>query len=147
LVVDGIVLIKVVGAFGRPNRCRSSNSEVVVVQGGVEQQEEAALGLVTPHRVVGEHDYVSFANRNVDDRWLAHKVGAAREHPADQQVFLVGGEAQDDPGTKLGWRNQWPQCRPQLLRNLLTAWPSGACARCAAGTGSCAAACPAARVG
>ena len=47
----------------------SSNTKMIVVECGVKQKEKATLRLVTPHRIVRKHYYVSFAHRHIDDRW------------------------------------------------------------------------------
>ena len=59
------------------------------MEGRVEQEHEAAVGLVPPHRVVAEEDDVALSERHVDDRGRPRELGAAREHAADPEVFLV----------------------------------------------------------
>ena len=41
---------------------RTSNSEVVVVENGIEQKEKLALCLVAPHRISSKHDDVPLAH-------------------------------------------------------------------------------------
>ncbi len=64
--------------------------QVVVMERRVEQEHEAAVGLVPPHRVVAEEDDVTLPERHVDDRGRSRELGAPREHAADPEVFLVG---------------------------------------------------------
>src|SRR5262245_12910216 len=89
------------------SRRRSSDIQVIEVQRGVEKHRKAAVRLMAPHRVVGEHYDVPFANRDVDHRRLAGQFTAAGEHPANKQALFIGGESQNDARAHLG-RRQLP---------------------------------------
>lgn len=102
LVILGIKIV--VGPVTLSWRRRSANTKVVVVQGGVEQQEKAPLGLVAPHRIIGKHDHVAAPDRNVHDCRLSDKIRPARQHPAHQQILLVRSESEYDSRAHLGRR-------------------------------------------
>ena len=102
VVVLGIEII--IGPVTLSRRRSSANPEVVVVQGGVEQQEKAPLGLVAPHRIIGKHDHVAAPDRNVHDCRLSDKIRPARQHPAHQQILLVRSESEYDSRAHLGRR-------------------------------------------
>ena len=72
---------------GGPWWLAPADAEIVIVQDRVEQQRKAAVRLVPPHRIVGEHHDVALADGNVDDRGFSRKLGTAREHSADKQFL------------------------------------------------------------
>ena len=84
-----ILKIKVVGPLAGPGRRGPADSEVIVIQSGVKDQEKAALGFMPPHRIIGKHHYMAAPNRNVDHCGLSGQVGPAGQHSANQQVLFV----------------------------------------------------------
>ena len=69
--------------------------QVIVMEGRVEHEHEAAVGFVPPHRVIAEEDDVALSERHVDHRGRPRELGGAGEHAADPEVFFVR-PAKDD---------------------------------------------------
>ena len=97
----------------------SPDAKIVIVERGIEQQEEAALRLMPPHRIVSEHHHVTASNWNVDYRRLVREIRTAREHSAHQQILFIGDKAHHHPWSKLGWREE--RTRALLVGNLFFA--------------------------
>lgn len=89
----------------------STDIEVVEVEKRIEDQEIAADGLTTPHRIVGEEYDVTPAQRDIDNYRPLRDV-AAIEQSRRQQLTLVG-EAQHHTRPKRGW--YYRQRVPQLF--------------------------------
>src|SRR5215510_9967904 len=66
------------------SRRGSSNVQVIEVQRRVEEQREAAVRFMPPHRVIGEHHDVPFAYGHIEHDRFASQFRTAREHAADQ---------------------------------------------------------------
>src|SRR5438094_5291247 len=45
-----------------------SDSQVIEIQGGIEQKKKAALRLMAPHRIVRKHHYVTLSYGDINDR-------------------------------------------------------------------------------
>src|SRR5215471_6362498 len=65
-------------------------SQIVVVESRIEDQEEAALGLMSPHWIIRKHHNVTLTNRNINDCGSAGQFIAAGQLTADQQVIYIG---------------------------------------------------------
>src|SRR6266568_2964013 len=109
----------IVGSRLRTRRSLSTDAKIVIVERGIEQQEEAALRLVAPHRIVREHHHVTASNWNVDYCRLVRKIRTAGEHSAHQQILFVGDKAHDYPWPKLRWCEK--RARTLLVGNLFFA--------------------------
>ena len=73
------------------------------MEGGIEEQREAAVSLMPPERIIGEHDDVALADGDIDNRRATCEFRTAGQHSADEQIFF-GGESQDDARAALGRR-------------------------------------------
>src|SRR5712692_5810496 len=67
----------------------SSNVQVIVIQGCIEQQEEASLGLMSPHWIVREHHHVTLSNGNIHNCRRVCQLRPARKHAADQETLFI----------------------------------------------------------
>src|SRR5262245_58675009 len=123
-----IIILIVLPGLGliAPSRRRSSDAQMIEVQRRVEEQREAAVRFVPPHRVVGEHHDVPFADGHIEHGRFAGQFRTAREHAADQQILFIG-EAQDDARTHLRRRLLSRELLAELSRNTIFAsrwsWP------------------------
>src|SRR5207237_9024713 len=61
----------------------SASAQVIEIQSCVKDEEEAALRLMPPHRIVREHHYVTLSNRYVYDSRSIHEFRASRQHTAN----------------------------------------------------------------
>ena len=98
---------------------------MIEVQRRIEEQREAAVRLMPPHRVVGEHHDVAFAHRDVNHRWFADQFAPAGEHSANEQVLLVSGESQNDSRSHFWWSQLSGGLRAELLGDSVLARRSG----------------------
>ena len=62
---------------------------MIVIQCCIEQQEEASLSLMSPHRIVREHHYVTLTNRHINYCRCVCQLRSARKHPADQETLFI----------------------------------------------------------
>ena len=58
-----------------------------------EQKKEAALRLVTPHRIVCKHQNVSTPDRNVNHGRRIRQLRASRKHAANEQFLFIRGKS------------------------------------------------------
>src|SRR5205085_398945 len=70
--------------------------QVIEVERGVEEQEERALRLVSPHRIVGEQDDVPAPDWHINDGGPVRQLLSAREHAAYEQTLLIARKAEHD---------------------------------------------------
>ncbi len=75
------------------------------MQHGVEEEEEAPLRLLTPHRIVGEQEDVAFAHGDINDGRAIRQLVASGEHAGDEEVALFS-EAQHNARSLLRWRQK-----------------------------------------
>ena len=89
--VFDLLLVAVLSCRWRPatTRSRATYAKILIVEGRVEQQEEAAVRLMSPHGVVGEHHDVAFAYGYVNHGGFVGEFSAACEHAADEQGFFI----------------------------------------------------------
>src|SRR5947207_15627964 len=99
----------------------SSDVEVVIVQYGVEKQEEAALSLMAPHWIIREHHHMALANGHINHRWRIRQFRSAGQHSTDQKIFFIGGKSQDDPRSQGRRREKCALLKPLLVCELFAA--------------------------
>ena len=76
----------------------TADAKVIEIKDGVEQEREAAVSLVPPHRVICKHYDMAFANGHIYHGCFAGQLRSPRKHSADQQI-LLRRESQNNPWT------------------------------------------------
>jgi hypothetical protein len=83
-----------------------SDVKVVVVEHSVEQEKEAALCLLPPHRIVREEEDVSSTDGDVNDGRTIRQFLTSGEHSGDEELTLLG-ESEHDARSRL---RRWEEC-------------------------------------
>src|SRR5262249_25277227 len=77
--------------------------QVVIIQHGIEEQEEAAVSFRAPHGVVGKKHHMPFPMRDINHGRLFGDLIAAGDHSAEQEL-LFRGKAQYHAGESVAGR-------------------------------------------
>ena len=73
-----------------------ADAKIVVVERGVEEEEEFPLRLVSPHGIGGKQQDVSAPQRHINNRRAIRQFRPVRQHTTDEQVALLARETKHD---------------------------------------------------